>query len=74
MFRNLLRRFGYIKLNDEDKRVLALHYCKHLEDCVVISKVEHIENLGLDTLSCFMLAHPGSKLRASFTCDQPDEK
>lgn len=68
MIKNLLRRFGYYKLNDEDKLALAKHYNPRYTEHLFLAKNKHLEYFGLDPITCIMLIYPNSKIRISYTC------
>lgn len=73
MLKNLLRRFGYYKLNIEDKLALAKHYNLRFEGVWVFTENEHSKYLQIDPFTCIALACPKSKINVSYTCDQPDD-
>lgn len=76
MIKNLLRRFGYYKLSDEDRFAIGKHFGKYIleQKGKNIEFRKHVEYFGMSELEAIMCAAHPNVVNVSFTCDQPDEK
>lgn len=74
MLKNLLRRFGYYKLNAEDKLVLLNYYARFVVKGTTKKRLLHINYLGIDHLTALKYMNYPNPVSGSYTCDQPDEK
>lgn len=73
MIKNLLRRFGYYKLNNEDIAALIAHYDPTVIKMRTKEQVLHMDYLDIDYLTALMYKSYPNPILVSYTCDQPDD-